>query len=110
MSNDRINPDELAHEYSVGIDHHSKLGEPLTSALADQLAAPSYSPGFRRMEWFAWFAGVARAGGLGARVSPPPGEFVPDWNARDSLAVQSLLAESAEGTRRSLACWFTVRM
>ena len=96
MSADRMNPEELALKYGVGLDHHSKLGEPLASVIADQLTTPGYSLGYRRMEWLPWFADMARAGGLGARVSPPAGEFVPDWEGRDSLAVQSLLAESAE--------------
>jgi hypothetical protein len=92
-----MNPDKLSLKYGVGLDHHSKLGEPLTSALADQLAAPGDSLGFRRVEWLRWFVEMARAGGLGARVSPPAGEFVPGWDARDSMTVQTLLTESAEG-------------
>ena len=92
-----MDPEELALKYGVRLDHHSKLGEPLTSALADQLATRGYSPGFRRIDWVRWFVDMARAGGLGARVSPPEGEFVPGWDARDSLTVQTLLTESAEG-------------
>ncbi|MCD2264174.1 hypothetical protein K3888_15865 [Dietzia aurantiaca] len=83
--------------FGVGLDHHSKLGEPLASALTDQLATPGYSPGFRRVEWLRWFVEMARAGRLGARVSPPSGEFVPDWGANDSQDVQRLLTQSAEG-------------
>lgn len=91
MSVDRMNPEELALKYGVGLDHHSKLGEPLAS----QLAAPSCSPGFRRIDWLRWFVDFARSGSLGARVTPE-GEFVPDWYAKDSIVVQQSLTALAE--------------
>lgn len=85
----------LAVKYGVGLDHHSKLGEPLASAVEAQFTAPGCSPGFRRIEWLEWFVDVTRAGSLGARVTPES-EFVPDWETYDSLPVQRLLTESAE--------------
>lgn len=95
MSADRLNPEELALKYGVGLDHHSKLGEPLASAFADQLVEPGYSPGFHRVDWLKWFTDCVRSGSLGARVAPA-GEFVPDWDTDVSLSVQELLTESAE--------------
>ena len=95
MSADRMNPEELALKYGVGLDHHSKLGEPLASQFADQLDAPGCSPGFRRIDWLRWFVDFARAGSLGARVTPE-GEFVPDWDSRDSIVVQQSLTALGE--------------